>query len=70
MNTILLYEKLPFLPSIREERREQILEYFKTAPDWLADFFKVEYLPARTVFVREDNDPRMAYEWTVDRTNH
>ena len=53
MNTILLYERLPFLPSIRQERREQILEYFKTAPDWLADFFKVEYLPARTVFVRE-----------------
>ena len=53
MNTILLYERLPFLPSIRQERREQILEYFKTAPDWLADFFKVEYLPPRTVFVRE-----------------
>lgn len=53
MNTILLYEKLPFLPSIREERRAQLLQYFKTAPDWLADYFKIEYLPARTIFVRE-----------------
>ena len=53
MNTEFLYSKLPFLDSIRDERRNMILEYFKTAPDWLADFFKIEYLPAHTVFIRE-----------------
>ena len=53
MNIELLYSKLPFLGSIHEERRNMIMEYFKTAPDWLADFFTIEYLPARTVFIRE-----------------
>lgn len=53
MNSELLYSKLPFLDSIREERRNMILQYFNTAPDWLAEFFQVEYLPARTVFIRE-----------------
>lgn len=61
MNNDLLYSKLPFLGSIREERRNTIIEYFKTAPDWLADFFKIEYLPANTVFIREGHPASYVY---------
>ena len=53
MNENLLFVKLPFLCSIREERRNQILQYFKTAPDWLADHLAVEHMLPRTVFIRE-----------------
>lgn len=53
MNPNLLFAKLPFLYSIRKERCEMILKYFETAPDWLADYFKIEYLPPNTVFVSE-----------------
>ena len=53
MNKTLLYEKLPFLDSIQEDRKQQILQYFRSAPDWLADYFKVEYMKPRTVFIRE-----------------
>ena len=53
MNEKLLLEKLPFLPYIRAERKRQIIEYFKTAPDWLADQFHIECLSSRKVFIRE-----------------
>ena len=53
MNEALLYERLPFLHNIRETRRQQMLQYFKTAPDWLADYFKHEHLPEKTIFIRE-----------------
>ena len=53
MNEKLLLEKLPFLPYIQAERKRQIIEYFKTAPDWLADQFHIECLSSRKVFIRE-----------------
>ena len=53
MNEQLLLEKLPFLPYIRSERKYQIIQYFRTAPEWLANHFHIECIPARKVFVRE-----------------
>lgn len=61
MTEALLYERLPFLQSLREPRRRQILDYFKTAPDSLADHFKAEFLPANTVFIREDSPAKYIY---------
>ena len=61
MNSELLYQKLPFLHSIRKERCEMILKYFETAPDQLADFFKIEYLPPNTVFIREGTPASYVY---------
>ena len=61
MNPDLLYAKLPFLYSIRKERCQMILKYFETAPDWLADYFKIEYLPPNTVFISEGASASYVY---------
>ena len=37
-----LYEALPFLNGLDKEEQEQFAEYFKTAPLWLIDSFRVE----------------------------
>ena len=61
MTEALLYERLPFLQSLREARRQQILDYFKTAPDSLADCFTTELMPANTIFIREDSPAKYVY---------
>lgn len=49
----LLYEALPFLKIIDEERREQFEEYFKSAPMWIVEAFQIEELKKGDVFIRE-----------------
>ena len=48
-----LEHAVPFLKKMEEERRQQIVRYFKTAPIWLLESFKVEVMEEGTVFVRE-----------------
>ena len=48
-----LEKALPFLKEMEEHKREQFIRYFKTAPVWLLESFKVERMDAGTTFVRE-----------------
>lgn len=48
-----LYEKLPFLKDIDENRQVQFEEYFGSAPLWLMDAFQIEELQEGTIFIRE-----------------
>lgn len=48
-----LYEALPFLKNIDQERQEQFEKYFRSAPLWLMDAFQIEELKKGEVFVRE-----------------
>ena len=48
-----LYEALPFLNGLDKEEQEQFAEYFKTAPLWLIDSFRVEKVKKGTAFTRE-----------------
>ena len=48
-----LEHAVPFLKQMEEEKREQFIRYFKTAPVWLLETFKVEKMEAGTTFVRE-----------------
>ena len=54
MREEILFDKMPFIDTIQQDKRQQILEYFRTAPDSLADYFIVENLPQNQVFIRED----------------
>ena len=56
MKTEILFDKLPFLDMMQQDRRQQVLAYFRTAPDSLADYFVVENLAPNRIFVRE-GDP-------------
>lgn len=53
MKAEILFDKLPFLDMMQPDRRQQIFEYFRTAPDSLADYFIVENLTQNKIFVRE-----------------
>lgn len=53
MKAELLFDKFPFLDMMQPDRRQQVLEYFRTAPDSLADYFIVETLAPNRIFVRE-----------------
>ena len=53
MKEEILFDKLPFLDSIQPDRRQQILKYFRTAPDSLVDHLIIENLVPNRVFVRE-----------------
>lgn len=53
MKDEILFDKLPFLDTMQPDRRQQILKYFRTAPDSLADYLIVENLAPNRVFVRE-----------------
>ena len=53
MKEEILFDKLPFLDAIQPDRRQQILKYFRTAPDSLADHLIIENLVPNRVFVRE-----------------
>lgn len=48
-----LYDALPFLQNISEDRREQFLAYFESAPLWVLDSFQIIQLDKNEVFVRE-----------------
>ena len=48
-----LYEALPFLEDLSKEEQEQFVEYFRTAPLWLIDSFRIEKVKKGTVFTRE-----------------
>lgn len=48
-----LYEALPFLNDLTKEEQEQFVEYFRTAPLWLIDSFRIEKVKKGTVFTRE-----------------
>lgn len=48
-----LYKALPFLKELCKEEQEQFGEYFRTAPLWLIDSFRVERVKKGTVFTRE-----------------
>ena len=54
MNPHELGRFLPFLANIERERKIEFERYFRTAPLWIADFFSVEVLPKKTVFIREN----------------
>ena len=53
MTEQLFTERFPFISSVPGERRQQILHYFRTAPDWLLDYFKIDYIDSGVVFIRE-----------------
>ena len=53
MKEEILFDKLPFLDAIQPDRRQQILKYFRTAPDSLSDHLIIENLVPNRVFVRE-----------------
>ena len=53
MNARELEEHLPFLANIEPKRKAEFEQYFKTAPLWMSDFFSVEVLPKKTVFIHE-----------------
>lgn len=53
--------KLPFLKTIKKERREQFETYFRTAPIWLMEYFTIEVMEAGTIFIREDDPVDMIY---------
>ena len=49
-----LYQVLPFMNEIESEKRQQLENYFHTAPVWLMDSFKIEYMDKGHIFVREN----------------
>ncbi len=49
-----LYQVLPFMNELEEEKRQQLEYYFHTAPAWLMDSFKIEYMEKGHIFVREN----------------
>lgn len=51
-----LYQKMPFLLELREERRKRFVEYFATAPEELLESAQVIELETGTTLVRE-NEP-------------
>lgn len=53
MKEEILFDRLLFLDTMQPDRRQQILKYFNTAPDSLADFLIVENLAPDRTFIRE-----------------
>ncbi|MBR3705751.1 MAG: Crp/Fnr family transcriptional regulator [Firmicutes bacterium] len=53
MKEEILFDRLTFLDMMQQDRRQQIINYFRTAPDSLAEYFIVENLAPNRVFVRE-----------------
>ncbi len=49
-----LHQVLPFWDELENEKKEQLEYYFHTAPVWLMDSFKIEYMEKGHVFVREN----------------
>ena len=58
---------------MEEGRREQFIRYFKTAPVWLLEAFKVEKMEAGTAFVREGEPVDTVYfilDGTIKATDY
>lgn len=53
MEASYLERALPYLKKMEAGRREQFNCYFKTAPVWLLESFKVEVMEAGTTFIHE-----------------
>lgn len=49
-----LYRALPFLVELDKNRREQFEEYFRSAPAWLMDSFRIVEMDKDVIFVREN----------------
>lgn len=49
-----LYRALPFLVELDKKRREQFEEYFRSAPAWLMDSFRIVEMDKDVIFVREN----------------
>lgn len=56
-----LYQALPFLKTIDSERREQIEEYFNSAPVWLMESFQIINMDRGVTFIRENTPVDMIY---------
>lgn len=56
-----LYERFPFLRDVGSKRREQLEEYFQSAPLWLIDALQTEELEKGTVFIREGEPADTVY---------
>lgn len=56
-----LYQVLPFLNELEEQKRQQLEDYFHTAPVWLMDSFKIEYMEKGHIFVRENAPVETVY---------
>lgn len=54
MGTDRLYQVLPFMRELKKDRREAIEQFFKNAPDWLLESFRVVELDKNVVFIREN----------------
>ncbi|MCC8026361.1 MAG: Crp/Fnr family transcriptional regulator [Clostridium sp.] len=49
-----LYSVLPFLNELDKERRQQFEEYFRSAPAWLMDSFRIVNMDKDVIFVKEN----------------
>lgn len=56
-----LYQVLPFLNELNDEKRRQLEDYFHTAPVWLMDSFKIEEMDRGQIFVRENAPVETVY---------
>lgn len=56
-----LYEKLPFLKCMDEVRRTEILDYLRTAPQWVLESIMVQQVKGETVLLREGGQRNMVY---------
>lgn len=56
-----LYQVLPFLSEFEEKKRQKIEKYFHTAPVWLMDSFKIEYMEKGHIFIQENAPVDMVY---------
>lgn len=56
-----LYQVLPFMNDLDSEKRQQLEEYFHTAPAWLMDSFKIECMEKGHIFVRENSPVDKVY---------
>lgn len=53
MNEVTFFNKFPQVQYISEDRKEQILERLREAPDWLLKYFVLSIVPPDTAIVRE-----------------
>ena len=52
---------LPFLNNIDAARRKQFYDYFRNAPLWLIESFRIEKIPKGKIFVREGEPVDVIY---------
>ena len=54
-------ELMPFLKEADEKKREQFAEYFKDAPQWLLEEFRIEKIKKDTLLVKEGEPADTVY---------